>query len=436
MNSTAEELIQVTRILCVDDERSVLMSLKRLLRGEQFDVCIVESGKEGLALIESEEAFDLIISDMRMPEMDGAEFLATAAKIAPDSVRILLTGYSDQEATIRAINEGKVYRYLHKPWDNDELKQIIDDAIQLKQTSDSEKDLNKRLKNTLVKIKQESAGLKAQVDKTNQIQNAQDSILDGAEDQVKVSYRATIKAFSNLINFRTGRSHKTAEDIAHHAVVVSEALGLDRSYLVDIEHAAVLYPLGMVTLSDSLLTSPVASMSPEDRTAYQSHPVVGEQILAPIDALSNAAVIVRHQNENFDGSGSPDGLEAGDIPVASRILRLARDFNEQLDSGDLSVADMIDQMSAQKGKIYDPELADIYIDLIQQNRFEIETISGQIVETDELSEGMTVSRDMYNSEGILILSKGAVISTSTIDKLVRFEQRSGEKFKIGVNQAH
>lgn len=433
MSDVAKELDSVSRILCVDDERSVLMSLKRLLRGGQYDVSIAESGQEGLALIEKEAPFDLIISDMRMPEMDGAEFLATSVKTAPDSIRILLTGYADQEATVRAINDGKVFRYLHKPWDNDELKTIIEEAITLKQENDNQGDLNERLKNTLVKIKQESADLKAQIQKTNKLQRSKESILENASDDVKLNYRATIRAFANLINFRTKRSHHTAEEIVRHALAISKALELDKGYLKEIEHAAVLYPLGLVTFSDRLLEGTTEPMTPDERTEYEKYPIIGEQILAPIDALAGAAIIVRTQNENFDGTGYPDNLQGADIPIASRVIRLARDFNELLVDG-IKASDALDQISSLKGKLYDPEIVDVYIGLMQDKDFSTgideDNVLSTVLSTNELIEGMIVSRDMYSSEGVLLLSKGMKIKDSTISKLMSFEQQSGEKFSI------
>ena len=109
-------------LLIVDDEESILKSLRRLFRNEDFDISIATSGFEGLKQIrEAEMPFSLIISDQRMPEMTGSQFLAEAREILPDAMRVILTGYADMESIIAAINDGGIHRYLTKPWKDEEL---------------------------------------------------------------------------------------------------------------------------------------------------------------------------------------------------------------------------------------------------------------------------------------------------------------------------
>lgn len=111
------------RILYVDDEKNNLLSFKASFRRE-FDITTVESGNEGLLTLKS-QAFDIIITDQRMPEMTGIEFLERVLDSNPVPIRILLTGYSDIQAVIDAINKGQVYRYMTKPWNEKEINQII-----------------------------------------------------------------------------------------------------------------------------------------------------------------------------------------------------------------------------------------------------------------------------------------------------------------------
>lgn len=119
------------RILCVDDETNILSALRRLFRQNGYQISIAGSGAEGLKVLEA-EPFDLVISDMRMPEMDGAQFLERVFRLYPDTVRILLTGYADITSTISAINKGQIYRYVSKPWDDQELLTTVRQALDLK----------------------------------------------------------------------------------------------------------------------------------------------------------------------------------------------------------------------------------------------------------------------------------------------------------------
>lgn len=118
----------MTKVLFVDDEKSILIALRRLCRKTGWDIYTAESGDEGLAII-NEHAIDLVVSDMRMPKMNGAEFLEQVVVRSPSTVRILLTGYSEVTATLAAIDKGKIFCHCTKPWDNDEFREILNEAI-------------------------------------------------------------------------------------------------------------------------------------------------------------------------------------------------------------------------------------------------------------------------------------------------------------------
>ena len=116
-------------ILCVDDEPSILSSLKRDLRGEDYEVITAASGEEALDLLQNDE-FSLVISDQRMPSMTGVELLQKVRELYPDTVKILLTGHLEIETAVAAINKGEVYRYLLKPWEKDELLMTVKQGIE------------------------------------------------------------------------------------------------------------------------------------------------------------------------------------------------------------------------------------------------------------------------------------------------------------------
>ncbi len=121
---------RTVKILLVDDEINITKALRRLLMHvDGYDIYTADSGMRGLELLAEETDIAVIVSDQRMPEMTGVEFLHKARHVAPDAVRILLTGYADIEASIAAINRGAIFRYLTKPWDDDDLLQSIGDAV-------------------------------------------------------------------------------------------------------------------------------------------------------------------------------------------------------------------------------------------------------------------------------------------------------------------
>ncbi|HBT88953.1 MAG TPA: hypothetical protein DEB50_11005 [Desulfobacter sp.] len=116
-------------ILCVDDEKQILSSLKRLLRKENFDLLTATNGEDGFKIMASRN-IHLVISDHRMPGMSGISFLAKVLETYPDTIRILLTGYTEIDSIKASINEGHVYKFLLKPWNDDDLKQEIRKALE------------------------------------------------------------------------------------------------------------------------------------------------------------------------------------------------------------------------------------------------------------------------------------------------------------------
>ncbi len=118
------------RILFVDDERGVLKALQRLFLDSDYEIITATSGAEGLDILKSTETIQLVISDYRMPEMNGVDFLKEVYHLRPDTVRIVLSGYADTAAIVEAINEGKIYKFIPKPWNEDELKVTISTALE------------------------------------------------------------------------------------------------------------------------------------------------------------------------------------------------------------------------------------------------------------------------------------------------------------------
>jgi two-component system NtrC family sensor kinase len=118
------------RILCVDDEKNVLRAIERLFLDSEYEILTATSGDEGLEILKKTKPIQLVISDYRMPKMNGVDFLKEVCKLRPETVRIVLSGYADTAAIVEAINEGQIYKFMPKPWNDDELKVAISNAIE------------------------------------------------------------------------------------------------------------------------------------------------------------------------------------------------------------------------------------------------------------------------------------------------------------------
>ncbi|MFY0641833.1 MAG: response regulator [Bermanella sp.] len=416
----------VNKILFVDDEPQMLTALQRVFRGKQFDVITANSGAEALAILK-EEPFDVIISDMRMPEMDGATFLANSIELSPSSRRILLTGYSDQESTIRAINDGQVHQYMSKPWDNATLREAVEAEISEKRRIEAE-----------TPNQEEHLALQEQVASVSKELANASSFVDMAKEELLSQYNTTIKVISNLIHMRVPTPHEMNKNVVSHTVALAKLIKLDQRIITEIRNAARLYQLGKLDFPESLLNKSIQDLSKEELEQYHQHPLQGADLLTPLNSLDFAAKLIRHQNENYDGSGLPDMLASNKIPLGSRILRIVIDFQQLIHgfffTDRLSSMDALDFLDKFSGDKYDPELLKLYRKLIIELDKNQSAPQDKLVHIDEVEVGALVNRDLYSHNGILLIAKGMILNEALIQKLTLFEKRSHKVLNIFIKE--
>jgi response regulator RpfG family c-di-GMP phosphodiesterase len=420
-------------ILCVDDEPNILSSLRRLFRAQGFQVLTAEGGQAGLALLET-ETVDLVISDMRMPEMDGAQFLAQVRVRWPATVRLLLTGYSDVTSTIAAINRGEIYRYITKPWDDHDIVLIVRQALERKALEQEKKRLEALTCRQNEELKTLNASLEAKVEaRTAELRVANDS-LQSANEKLKSNFVTSIKVFSTLIEMRGGSLAGHSRRVADLSRRISLELQLDGKQVEEIFVAGLLHEIGKVGFADELLRTPVAMMKPEQLDAYRKHAVQAEQLLLPLQDLRAASEIITAQFERFDGTGFPERLAEKTIPLGARILTLASDYDNMqigtLTQRVLSPEEARIIIVHSSGKRYDPEVVAAFVNVlggVPREEAERER-SGEIpVNSGQLLVGMVLSRDLITPSGLLMLSAEHVLDDRVIRKIMAFEKSGGMK---------
>ncbi|MAR90697.1 MAG: response regulator [Pseudomonadota bacterium] len=415
------------RLMIVDDEANLLASLKRVFRGEGYIVDTFESPSAAMSALEQDQ-FDVIVSDMRMPEMSGADFLLHAARVMPDTPRILLTGFSDQESTVRAINDAGIYRYVAKPWDNDELRELVDEAAQVHRTVLQRRTRNQELLKKNLRLKEKNVSLHHDLER-NEAELAQAvAFVDLAQDELRHSYETFIKSFANIINLRISNAAQVSLRIQEHCTMVAGVMECQDVEKEAIHNAALLYQLGKIFLPDNLLHKPFCELGDSELKAFQQHPVLAEQALIPINALALAAKIIRHQNECVDGSGFPDGLSGPAIPLGARILKVVIDFNQHLGGLLTGKPETVDSttryLKSQADRKYDPAVIKAYLGILSGKNAEVAFENEQFLKTPLLSHGMVVARDLHNHDGILLLSAETKLSGDLIKKLQAYEKRN------------
>lgn len=408
--STEEHIIG--SILCVDDESQILKSLKRVFRRAGHDTVIFTSAAEALEYLQ-ENTVDLIISDMRMPEMDGHQFLSEAASRWPDTVRMLLTGYSDLDSMVGAINNGHIYRYISKPWDETDLLMSIQRALETKQLQDE----HDRLNNLTDQQNKQLQALNSSLEEKVAVRTA---ALKEANDSLHNAYADAVAVFARMIGMREGESAAHGERIAETAVLIAAYMGLDEQQQQDIRYAALLHDIGKLSLSDTILQTPHYAMTDEQRVEFQQHAVNGQAVLISLGPLENAASIIRSHHEQVDGSGYPDGLKGEEIPLGARILSVVNEYDDLL-SGALhgrrkDARAAIQYLEAGAGKSYDRKVVQAFL-AIHSNLSQNQSIRKELLlSIDDIKPGMVLAQDIYLRENVLMLRSGQVLTESFIRK--------------------
>lgn len=428
-----QDLPQAT-VLCVDDEPNILSSLKRLFRPLGYTVLTAESGAAGLAVLEATKRVDLVISDMRMPEMDGARFLELVRERWPDTIRLLLTGYSDVTSILAAINRGEIYRYITKPWDDNDILLVVRHALERRALEHERDRLAALNAEQNEELKMLNASLEAKVqERTGELLASRDTILE-ANKKLKSNFITTIKIFSTMIEMRGGHLAGHSRRVADLARRIAVKLGLDAVDTQEVFIAALLHDIGKIGFPDELLNLPVNLMTGDFLAVFRKHPVRAAQLLMPLEDLRGVAAVLRAQMERFDGAGFPDGAVGLAIPLGARILTLASDY-DNLQIGALVQRKVLPQDARQivydsSGKRYDPSVVAAFRALNEGDL--VEKVRDQACTAKALTPGTILSRDLVTADGLMLLSAEHVLDERMIAQVRDFEAKNEVRLNIWV----
>ncbi len=413
-------------VLCVDDEPSILSALKRVLRAEDCKVLQAGSGAEALAMLE-QEAVDVVVSDMRMPGMDGAALLAQVRARWPGAARILLTGYADMNATIAAINEGQIYRYIHKPWDEAELRLTVRQAAEYKQLARDRDRLQALTATQNDELKALNTGLEQRVqERTGE--------LSQANDRLRRNYLTSIKIFSNLMELRSGVLAGHGKRCAHLARRVAVAMGLSEEDVQDIFVAGLLHDVGFMAMPDAILSKPVGKLAATDLASYQRHASLGAQSFMALDDHQAVAALIRAHHERFDGTGYPEQLQGEQIPLGARILGVVDTFDDlthgHLTGAALTEAEARTLLQHGRGTQFDPEVIDVFLHITQVEKPKVVRL--EPVTPEHLQPGMALGKDLLSKEGVLLLSAGHVLTADMISRIRKYEKTEALNLTLAI----
>ena len=419
-------LSDTVSVLIVDDEPNILQSLQRLFRREPFSVFCANSGQEGLDLLGSLENVALIISDQRMPGMNGSTFLHGSRAIAPDAIRMLLTGYADIQDTVTAMNEGGATRYIAKPWQDTDLVQTARDSVALYRLQRENKQQQEIIKMQNEELHSWNSNLKERVlVQTTQIRTQFEELKLLSQRQEE-KYYGVITALAALIDLRDPQSRRHAANTAALSVGIATGLGCPKSEVETIRTAALLHDIGKNAMSDVALASDLKDINEKDRRHYREHPVLAQTAIDTIEELRPAGILIRHHHERYDGSGFPDGLAGEAIPRGAAIIALADRCDREMNihRGVNAVEVALKVVATQSGSLFDPQLFpyldkavhDLY-DSLNKNR--ADSFTELSVDPARLQVNMILTRDLFSASGLFLLGNGSDLTHDKIRSLQR-----------------
>ncbi|SDH22658.1 Response regulator c-di-GMP phosphodiesterase, RpfG family, contains REC and HD-GYP domains [Vibrio xiamenensis] len=411
-------------LLLLDDEQDILKSLTRVLRYD-YDVVSFDNGQDALAHLQEHDA-SIIISDMRMPTMDGAEFLAKAREMRPDSLRFLLTGYSDMASTVKAVNEGGIHTYLAKPWDNDAIKETLKQASEVFELKREKRRLLGELasKNQLLETMNEE--LEVQVEeRTAELVKANRHLQILLKNRSAI-FNDILHTLMAIIEHRTGLKADHAERIAEISREVARKMKLGDSDIKQIYLAGLMHEIGLIGSAPAVEAPVVDQDEAAIPVAPSANPQLGAEIIAGIKRFEPLVEIILHQDENFDGTGSPNHLQQQDIPIGARILRIVKNYDFFVTCTNnptrMKPASALLYIKQQSGTLYDPDIVKVFTKVVESGLDNLDIDA--CVSLDDVKSGMVLKQDLYLPNGKLMLTAGQTLTYQTISKLKEIEKET------------
>jgi response regulator RpfG family c-di-GMP phosphodiesterase len=421
-------------VLTVDDEPSVLSALRRLFRLHGYKTLQATSGAEGLNLLKTNQV-DMVISDMRMPEMDGARFLELVRGHDESISRVLLTGYADISATIAAINLGAIHRYIAKPWDDQELLLVVREALARRELERHNVELTALTKLQNEQLRDANQALESRVAaRTSELQQL-NGMLEASYDELDNTFMLAFNVFSSLLEMRErvpGHSRKVAE-IARATAV---RLGLPQRDTRDVYLGALVHDVGKLGFPDSMLGKPMSAYTPEETVRYRRHSVDGEMALMPLTQLQGVARIVRQHHERMDGKGFPEGLSGDQISIGARIVAAASDLEDLMDGsiGDehFSAERARQAVKAGAGPRYDPAVVEAMLEVLAEA--DLAAQADVTIDAKDLRPGMVLAKDLVSARGAILLAAGYVFDERIVKQVRDFSKREGARLTLRVRR--
>lgn len=288
------------RILVVDDEEAIREIVASMLAAAGYACKQAGSGMEALAVLNSGDEFELMLSDLMMADLDGIGLLERTKEKYPDMPVVMVTAVHDISVALAAIRNG-AYDYLLKPFEREQLLATVSRALE-----------NRRLK---MENRTYQTNLESLVQaRTDQLQAAMASL--------ERSYDITLEALGDALDLKDAETEGHSKRVTAFTIAIARAMGLPREQIAMIARGAFLHDIGKMAIPDAILRKP-DKLNPDEIAIMREHCYHGYQMIKKIPFLAEVSEIVYSHQEKFDGTGYPRGLKGKEIPLGARIFSVA-----------------------------------------------------------------------------------------------------------------
>lgn len=342
-------------LLLVDDEPNILSALRRVFRKEGYEVVTAQSAADGFARLE-ERPIGVVVSDHRMPEMTGVQFLKEVRRRWPQTVRAILSGYAEPESIVSAVNEAGIAKFLTKPWGDDDLRGTVKECFAAYRLGAE----SHRLSRDLAERNNDLATLNLRLESAVRE-------LKEKQEEIERAVTAMTETLASLQETADPFFRGHAEKVRGLALAMARALNLPAEDCWTIATAALLMDLGSVGIDPALRRSQRV-LSDDDKAQIRRHPEIGAGVLSLIPRFTGVARTVRHHHEHYDGSGYPEGTAGEAIPLGSRVLALADAYHAMASDRPHRPRrphdEILKALRGQRGRQFDPTLTDVLVSVV------------------------------------------------------------------------
>jgi putative two-component system response regulator len=332
----------MSRILLIDDEDVIRGLMAEILESAGHDVVSAETAESALVLIDQDDSFELVVSDVMMPGLSGLELLETVRARQASLPVVLVTGAGTYDTLSQALTRGAA-GLVTKPFTHAELKSAVEHAVE--RASRSREDLRERLLAPTL-----------------------------------------ASALANAIEARDSYLHGHCERLASLAVRLAELRGLSAEEIEAVRLGGILHDVGKIGIPDRVLLKP-GPLDDEERAIVEQHPAIGDKLLEPLDLLASARPVVRHHHERWDGTGYPDKLAGEAIPLSARIVSVADSLevmtSRQLYRHPRTPGEVVEELRIHQGGQWDPRIVAIALSLIERGELELSEGGMRLLEPAE-----------------------------------------------------